>query len=1414
MDQHENTDSAGGDCARGDSFASSVSCTSGSTSCPSLTSSESRNGRKRSWDEMYSSLVSYRGLHGDCLVPYRYGTDRALGTWVATQRRQYKLLSKGEKSLMTTERKRKLHDIGFVWEVHQQVPWETRYQELLAYKKEHGNCTVPIGYEKNKQLSNWVSKQRQEYQAGRLSEDKILALNKVGFLWKVQPGIRSGGSKIPVPSKILAVKNHAAEKQQDSLFLRGLPAISDLSNAFTRGHEEPVFRSAAVPKSKVARLGTKQLHSPGCIECRVLKPCSESRPEGLQDTDTALKQSAFDAAPHSLEQLEKDLIGDPDMVSMLKDLVQDKSEEASTTSTSAPCQHQKFRTTPDTPFPQEKPINIEAPALHVATMTARSEEGGKSQIASPSSVADSFFAMGKVDGLHQAVTVERPALSPPANTSNKPPLLESVHVNESQATVATSNKGTKPNQADIDEFWAAFPFKNRLSLDEGIQKRKKIVLTEKRGGHSVSMRSLQRAELAVRELQQLAAFRDGLASLGGDVWGEMEELEKGRDSACNNLDFSAAQAFQLKVDTLRKDIKTLWFNSLSKKNGVDGCGLETPNLLTAGANETPGANEKAHVSATAERNEEGDSTKPQRCTNTMAYPVLIDSSREMMRLAMSKPHFDPQKISYQYLEQCTDKFSEKRELGQGSFSHVYLGIDKILRRKFAVKRLRVKLSSLGVDLDEAKKTFQREILTQKEFHHPNIARLYAFYMSDDIQKEPCLVFELASKGSLNLLLEKESGKAELHWTRRVSIALDIARALQYLHKGRGGQVCFHRDVKSANVCLKRDFTALLIDCGVSNIVSDDESKSTMTIMDSKGKMRGTPGYMCPTYARTLDQYEGSSDVFSLGIVLVELITGILQFSEVGEEKIDLFDRYSDDGSEQRQLERDADANAGDWDAHIRDNYAQLAVECISQVPRKRPKIDDVVQRVERLSGLARPWSPSERNLITVLFSGPLVYRNASGRLEPIRDSPNFRVERDMLTQCIKEAKRDITLNFDVATSDRLQVAATKRSGCLHISGHGHPECLVFEDGAGGAHFLETGVLRDLLPFRETFKLVFVSACHSESIGQQFLNAGARHVVCCDQDSRVRDDAAMRFTHALYLALAEGFTIKASFHVGKMAVKTEFGLKEMKKFLLLPADGNHDEIIFNAEKLEWNDDSACERTIPAPPKPFWGRQTDMYRLLQLILSRRLVTLAGESGIGCSSLAAAICQYIDHRKTIFLDIEVIYFVRRSAGGENADALTVFLKPLHAQLVKDGRTSILSKSSDIHSYTVNLVNALSSLRALVVFDGADSQDEWLLYFVGKVLEGTNRVKILLTAQNPVHCSTLGLDEYVYQLGPLAFDDGVRLFSEVCPHTQSSLRISECRDDQLSSFERIGGGVPARIIMTAKSMTEEEYQNLTTEK
>jgi len=128
--------------------------------------------------------------NGDCLVPTEYASNPTLGKWVNTQRQEYRRYVENKPSQITPERIHRLNDIGFIWDAFE-VAWMHRYQELIQYKNDHGDCLVPQGYALNPTLGKWVSDQRKEYRRyienklSHITLGRIHRLKDIGFIWNV-----------------------------------------------------------------------------------------------------------------------------------------------------------------------------------------------------------------------------------------------------------------------------------------------------------------------------------------------------------------------------------------------------------------------------------------------------------------------------------------------------------------------------------------------------------------------------------------------------------------------------------------------------------------------------------------------------------------------------------------------------------------------------------------------------------------------------------------------------------------------------------------------------------------------------------------------------------------------------------------------------------------------------------------------------------------------------------------------------------------------------------------------------------------------------------------------------------------------------------------------------------------------------
>ena len=215
---------------------------------------------------------------------------------------------------------------------------------------------------------------------------------------------------------------------------------------------------------------------------------------------------------------------------------------------------------------------------------------------------------------------------------------------------------------------------------------------------------------------------------------------------------------------------------------------------------------------------------------------------------------DKTAFTYADILTATCNFSDSRIIGKGGFGTVYRGVLPD-GREVAVK----KLQRDGI---EGEKEFrsEMEVLTGNGFGwpHPNLVTLYGWCLNGS---EKLLVYEFMEGGSLDDLI---SDRTRLTWRRRLDVAIDVARALVFLH-----HECFtaivHRDVKASNVLLNRNGKARVTDFGLARVV--DAGNSHVSTM-----VAGTVGYVAPEYGQT-GQATTKGDVYSFGVLAMELATG-------------------------------------------------------------------------------------------------------------------------------------------------------------------------------------------------------------------------------------------------------------------------------------------------------------------------------------------------------------------------------------------------------------------------------------------------------------------------------------------------------------------------------------------------------------
>ncbi|KAL7163937.1 hypothetical protein ACSBR2_039946 [Camellia fascicularis] len=295
---------------------------------------------------------------------------------------------------------------------------------------------------------------------------------------------------------------------------------------------------------------------------------------------------------------------------------------------------------------------------------------------------------------------------------------------------------------------------------------------------------------------------------------------------------------------------------------------------------------------------------------------------------------------YDILKEATNKFSKKNLLGEGGFGDVYKGwIDYCTMSAakpgagtpIAVKRLR-KEGAQGCE------EWLNELTFLGKLSHPNVVKLTGHCCEGNHR---ILVYEFMTKGSLEAHLSRE-GKTELNWSRRIKIAVESARGLEYLHNAV--RPVIHRDLKSSNILLDSGFNAKLSDFGLAKLgpQGDKTHISTRTL--------GTPGYLAPEYIGT-GHLTFKTDVYSFGVVLLEILSGLsavkIHSNGVARDLAKWARSYL--SNRQEVINRVIDKRLGN-DFQIEEAYefAEIILRCLALSPKSRPTMTEVVHALEQL----------------------------------------------------------------------------------------------------------------------------------------------------------------------------------------------------------------------------------------------------------------------------------------------------------------------------------------------------------------------------------------------------------------------------------------------------------------------------------
>ncbi|KAI4332885.1 hypothetical protein L6164_017759 [Bauhinia variegata] len=388
-------------------------------------------------------------------------------------------------------------------------------------------------------------------------------------------------------------------------------------------------------------------------------------------------------------------------------------------------------------------------------------------------------------------------------------------------------------------------------------------------------------------------------------------------------------------------------------------------------------------------------------------------------------------FKYAELHAATQGFSDKNFLSEGGFGSVYKG--ELHGLKIAVKQHK------GASL-QGEKEFKCEVEVLSKARHENVVMLLG---SCSEGNNGLLVYEYVCNGSLDQHLSQHSRKP-LTWKDRMKVAMGAAKGLLYLHENN----IIHRDMRPNNILVTHDYHTLLGDFGLARTQNAESIYST--------DFAGTLGYLAPEYAES-GKVSSKTDVYSFGVILLELITGrrtidkrLGENSLVGWARPLLKERNYPDLIDERMQDT--------HDCHQLFWMIRLAEKCLSRDPKKRLSMNTVVSALSHImqgntcsivlkgcfpshSDSSMSDSPkSERSLQgsseaegeedESSYSGPLLLSSTSQQSLRFPPSPQMALTDPSLSPSIFDGMPSI---FNGLTNEEKRRISEEKSGLSYIT---------------------------------------------------------------------------------------------------------------------------------------------------------------------------------------------------------------------------------------------------------------------------------------------------------------------------------------------------------------------------------------------
>ncbi|XP_048323247.1 PTI1-like tyrosine-protein kinase At3g15890 [Ziziphus jujuba] len=317
-------------------------------------------------------------------------------------------------------------------------------------------------------------------------------------------------------------------------------------------------------------------------------------------------------------------------------------------------------------------------------------------------------------------------------------------------------------------------------------------------------------------------------------------------------------------------------------------------------------------------------------------------------------------FTYKELQSATNGFSDDNKLGEGGFGSVYWGktSDGL---QIAVKKLKAMNS-------KAEMEFAVEVEVLGRVRHKNLLGLRGYCVGVD---QRLIVYDYMPNLSLLSHLHGQfAGEVRLDWKRRMKIALGSAEGLLYLHNEVTPHI-IHRDIKASNVLLDSDFEPLVADFGFAKLIPEGVSHMTT-------KVKGTLGYLAPEYAMW-GKVSESCDVYSFGILLLELITGRKPIEKLPGGVKRTITEWAEPLIAKGRFKDLVDPKLrGSFDENQLKQAIKVASLCVRAEPENRPKMKEVV-------GILKGYEPQPNKVVGNLRIESVKYEDELVALDQATD---------------------------------------------------------------------------------------------------------------------------------------------------------------------------------------------------------------------------------------------------------------------------------------------------------------------------------------------------------------------------------------------------------------------------------------------